>query len=207
MVDYESGDDLSDDDVIAHYALFADSEPLTFKEAVKHTKWQQAMDAEIKSIEKNDTWELVDLPKGHKTIGVKWVYKTKLNEKGEVDKHKARLVAKGYKQEYGVDYEEVFAPVARQETIRSVISLAALNSWPIFQLDVKSAFLHGELNEEVYVDQPPGYVKTGEENKVMRLKKALYGLKQAPRAWYNRINAYFLKQGFQKCPYEHTLTC
>ena len=160
MVDYESGDDLSDDDVIAHYALFADSEPLTFKEAVKHTKWQQAMDAEIKSIEKNDTWELVDLPKGHKTIGVKWVYKTKLNEKGEVDKHKARLVAKGYKQEYGVDYEEVFAPVARQETIRSVISLAALNSWPIFQLDVKSAFLHGELNEEVYVDQPPGYVKT-----------------------------------------------
>lgn len=205
MIDYESGDDLSGDDVAAHYALFADSAPLTFKEAVKETKWQQAMDAEIKSIEKNDTWELVDLPKGNKTIGVKWIYKTKINEKGEIDKHKARLVAKGYKQEYGIDYKEVFAPVARQDTIRTVISLAAQNSWPIFQLDVKSAFLHGELKEQVYVDQPPGYVKKGEENKVLRLKKALYGLKQAPRAWYSRIDAYFIKEGFHKCPYEHTL--
>ena len=150
------------------------------------------MDAEIKSIEKNDTWELTDLPKGQKTIGVKWVFKTKLNEKGEVDKHKARLVAKGYKQKYGVDYTEVFAPVARQDTTRLVISLAAQNSWPIFQLDVKSAFLHGELQEQVFVDQPPGYVQQGKEKKVLRLKKALYGLKQAPRAWYSCIDAYFV---------------
>ncbi|PNX58743.1 reverse transcriptase, partial [Trifolium pratense] len=140
------------------------------------------MVAEIEAIKKNKTWELTDLPKGQKTIGVKWVYKTKLNEKGEIDKFKARLVVKGYKQEHGVDYEEVFAPVARQDTIRLVVSLAAQNSWPVFQLDVKSAFLNGELVEQVYIEQPPGYVVKGSEHKVYKLKKALYGLKQAPRA-------------------------
>ena len=119
------------------------------------------------------------MPEGVKTVGVKWIYKTKLNEKGEVDKHKARLVAKGYTQEYGIDYEEVFAPVARLETIRMVVSLAAQNAWEIFQLDVKSAFLHGELNEQFFVEQPPGYIQKGNEQKVYRLKKALYGLKQA----------------------------
>ncbi|KAK9941415.1 hypothetical protein M0R45_018018 [Rubus argutus] len=207
MIDYVSGDDLSDDDndALVHFALFADCDPVVFEDAVKDKKWQKAMDAEIKSIEKNDTWELINLPKGEKTIGVKWVYKTKLNEKGEVEKYKARLVAKGYKQEYGVDYKEVFAPVARMDTVRLIISMAAQNSWPIYQLDVKSAFLHGELEEEVYIDQPPGYVKQGHENQVYRLKKALYGLKQAPRAWYSRIDAYFAKEGFLKCPYEHTL--
>ncbi|BBN68370.1 ADP glucose pyrophosphorylase large subunit 1, partial [Prunus dulcis] len=129
----------------------------------------------------------------------------KLNKEGGVDKYKARLVAKGYKQKYGIDYNEVFAPVTRMDTIRLVLSLAAQNSWPIFQLDVKSAFLHGSLQEQVYVDEPPGYVQPGKEGKVYKLRKALYGLKQAPRAWYSRINAYFAKEGFQKCPYEHTL--
>ncbi|KAA0057218.1 retrovirus-related Pol polyprotein from transposon TNT 1-94 [Cucumis melo var. makuwa] len=112
----------------------------------------------------------------------KWVYKTKLKENGEVDKYKACLVPKGYKHEFSVDYKEVFAPVARHDTIILVVSLAAKNSWPIFQLDVKSTFLHGELQEKVFVDQPPGYVKVKDEHKVYRLKKALYGLKQAPRA-------------------------
>ncbi|GKV36625.1 hypothetical protein SLEP1_g44733 [Rubroshorea leprosula] len=165
----------------------------------------EAMDEEIATIERNNSWELTELPKGKKTIGVKWVYKTKLKENGEVDKYKARLVAKGYKQEFGVDYQEVFAPVARHDTIRLVISLAAQNSWPVFQLDVKSAFLHGDLDEQVFIEQPPGYVKVGNEHKVYKLKRALYGLKQAPRAWYSRIEAYFLNEGFQKCPYEHTL--
>ena len=105
------------------------------------------MDDEIEAIERNDTWELINLPKGHKTIGVKWVFKTKLKENGEVDKYKACLVAKGYKQEYGIDYIEVFALVARHDTIRLVIALAAQNSWPIYQLDVKLAFLHGNLEE------------------------------------------------------------
>ena len=136
---------------------------------------------------------------------MKWIFKTKLKENGEVDKYKARLVAKGYEQEFGVDYEEVFAPVARHDTIRLLIALAAQNSWPIFQLDVKSAFLHEDLKEHVFVEQTSGYVKVGDEFKVYQLKRALYGLKQAPRAWYSRIEAYFLKEGFSKCPYDHTL--
>lgn len=142
MLDYVSGDELSDNESIAHFALFTNYDPITFEEAVKDAKWQKAMNAEIKSIEKNNTWEQADLPNGQKTIHVRWVFKTKLNEKGEIDKHKARLVAKGYKQEYGVDYKEVFAPVARLDTICLVISLAAQHCWPIFQLDVKFAFLH-----------------------------------------------------------------
>lgn len=205
MIDYEVTGVDQGDDSLTHFSLFSDCDPTIFEVAVKEPKWRKAMDAEIAAIERNNTWELCDLTNGQKTIGVKWVYKTKLKENGEVDKHKARLVAKGYKQEFGVDYKEVFAPVARHDTIRLVIAMAAQNSWPIFQLDVKSAFLHGDLQKEVFIDQPPGYVKLGNEHKVYKLKKALYGLKQAPRAWYNRIETYFLKEGFQKCPYEHTL--
>ncbi|CAO2841229.1 unnamed protein product [Amaranthus hypochondriacus] len=163
------------------------------------------MQEEIKSIEKNNTWELVDPPKQCNPIGVKWVYKTKLNAEGNVEKYKARLVAKGYKQKEAIDHNEVFAPVARQETIRLVLSLSAQNGWTVFHLDVKLAFLYGELQEEVYVNQPPGFVRKGNENKVYRLKKALYGLKQAPRTWYTRIDSVFAKLGFEKCPYEHTL--
>jgi len=114
-------------------------------------------------------------------------------------------VAKGYKQQYGIDYTNFFSLVARHDTIRLMIALATQNSWPIFQLDVKSTFLHGYLTEQVFIEQPPGYVKIESEHKVYRLKKALCGLKQAPRAWYSCIEAYFLKAGFTKCPNEHTL--
>ena len=113
-------------------------------------------------------------------------------------------MAKRYKQKEGVDYTEVFAPVSRLETVQLIISQAAQNKWRIFQMDVKSAFLNGVLKEEVYLEQPPGFMKKGEENKVYKLKKALYGLKQSPRAWYSRINSYF-ENGLHKCPYEHTL--
>jgi len=108
------------------------------------------------------------------------VYKTKLNKNGEIDKHRARLVAKGYAQQHGIDYTEVFAHVARLDTIRLVVALVAQKKWTAYQLDVKSAFLHGELNEEVFVEQPCGYVKKGCEQMVYKLKRALYGLKQAP---------------------------
>ena len=163
------------------------------------------MDEEIKAIEKNDTWVLTSLPKDHKAIGVKWVYKTKKNASGEVQRCKARLVAKGYKQRADIDYGELFAPVARLDTIRLVISLATQHKWKIYQLDVKSAFLNGFLEEEIYVEQPLGYVKVGHEDKVYKLRKALYGLKQAPRAWNARIDKYFLENGFEKCLYEHAL--
>lgn len=171
-----------DFDEYIDFALFADAYFVTFDEALKHEKWRLAMDEEIKSITKNNTWSLIDLPDNHRSIGVKWVYKTKMNEKGGVDKHKARLVVKGYRQRFGIDYREVFAPVARLETIRLIIALSAQYGWSIHQMDVKSAFLNGPLKEKVYIDQLDGYVKEGEEYKVFRLNKALYGLKQAPRA-------------------------
>ena len=124
--------------------LLADSENIGFPEAVKDEKWVKAMNEEIGAIEKNETWEVADLPKGHKTIGVKWVYKKKMNPKGEVERYKARLVVKGYRQKAGIDYDEVFAPVARMETIRLLISVAAHEGWQMHQMDVKSAFLNGD---------------------------------------------------------------
>ena len=205
MQDYETGEGLSEEEDLRAMTVLAEADPITFEEAVKSKKWRDAMNAEIEAIERNKTWDLTILPEGVKTIGVKWVFKTKLNENGEIDKCKARIVAKGYAQQYGIDYTEVYAPVARLDTIRLVIALAAQEGWSIFQLDVKSAFLHGELSEEVYVQQPQGYEKKGEEHKVYKLNKALYGLKQAPRAWYSKIEAYFAKEGFEKCHYEHTL--
>ncbi|KAL0448352.1 UNVERIFIED_CONTAM: Retrovirus-related Pol polyprotein from transposon TNT 1-94 [Sesamum latifolium] len=182
----------------------SNSDPLTFDEAMQDKRWRKAMD-EDKSIEKNNTWELSSLPKDHKAIGVKWVYKVKKNAQGMVEKFKARLVVKGYKQKHGVDYDEVFAPVARMETIRLLIALAAQIKWNIYQLDVKSTFLNGYLEEEVYVKQPLGYVINGHEDKVLKLKKGLYGLKQAPRAWNNRIDKYFQGNGFVRCLNEYAL--
>nr|GEU68375.1 copia-type polyprotein [Tanacetum cinerariifolium] len=154
---------------------------------------------------KNKTWELISLPEGCKAIGTKWIFKTKLNEKGEIEKHKARLVVKGYSQQYGIDYREVFVPVACLDTIRAILATAAQRKWEVFQLDVKSVFLQGNLEERVFVQQPVGFEVKGAEEKVYKLNKALYGLKQAPRAWYSRIESYFVKEGFKRCSSEHTL--
>lgn len=190
----------------ALFSLFSPTgDPVHFEEAVKEEKWIKAMDEEINAIERNETWELTDLPDSKDCIGVKWVYKTKRNVEGNVDKYKARLVVKGYKQKYGIDYEETFAPVARMETVRVVLAIAAQYKLKVHQMDVKSAFLNGVLNEEVYVEQPSGYETKGKESKVYRLKKALYGLKQAPRAWYSRIDSYFINKNFCKCDGEPTL--
>lgn len=207
MSDYVTGAGSLEEDESNTMMLMikGETDPYSFTEANKSNEWREAMVTEMKSIEKNKTWELTDLPEGVKPIGVKWVYKTKLDESGEVQKLKTRLVAKGYAQRYGIDYTEVFAHVARLDTVRVILGLAAQCEWEVFQLDVKSAFLHGELKEEVFVEQPDGFVKKGEEDKVYKLKKALYGLKQAPRAWYTKIEAYFAREGFEKCTSEHTL--
>ena len=149
------------------------------------------MDEEIKAIKKNDTWELATLPIGKKTIGVKVVYNLKKNAKGEIERYKARLVVKGYSQRQGIDYDEVFAPVACLETIRLLISLTTQNQWRIFQMDVKSVFLNGYLKEDLYVEQPIGYVVEGQEDKVLKLKKTLYSLKQAPTVCNSRVDKYF----------------
>ncbi|KAK9078427.1 hypothetical protein SSX86_002484 [Deinandra increscens subsp. villosa] len=182
--------------------LLMDEEPLTYNEAISQDSWREAMEAELASIEKNKTWTLTKLPPNKKAIGLKWVFKVKRDASGNVTKHKARLVAKGYVQVEGIDYEDTFAPVARIESIRLIIALAASKGWLVHHLDVKCAFLHGKLQEEVYVMQPDGFKAKGKENYVCRLHKALYGLKQAPRAWNARLDAALKNMGFKKCVHE-----
>lgn len=180
-------------------------EPWDFSEARSMKVWLQACEDEIASIEKNQTWVLVELPMGVKPIGLKWVFKMKRNPDGSVNKYKARLVAKGYMQRHGIDYDEVFAPVARIETIRLIIALAASYGWEVHHLDVKTAFLHGDLKEEVYVRQPEGFEVKGSEEKVYNLSKALYGLKQAPRAWNDKLNQILRELEFTRCSKEASL--
>jgi len=177
-------------------------EPTCFRDAADHPEWVQAMENGMQSICKNGTWELANLPPGQKPIGLKWVYKLKKNAEGEVVKYKARLVAKGYVQRQGVDFEEVFAPVARLDTIRVILALAANRGWEVHHLDVKTAFLNDDLEEEVYVAQPEGYVEKGKEKMVLKLSKALYGLRQAPRAWNIKLDKCLKQLGFKKCASE-----
>lgn len=180
-------------------------EPSSFAEAELHRPWRQAMIEEMDSIVSNKTWRLVTLPPDHRPIGLKWVYKVKKNSSGEVIKHKARLVAKGYVQQPGIDYEEAFAPVARMESVRLLLALAAQEGWEVHHMDVKSAFLNGDLREEVYVKQPPGFIVDGQEEKVLRLDKALYGLRQAPRAWNAKLDQTLVVLGFQRSTSEHSV--
>ena len=181
------------------------TEPESYLDASKHSQWIEAMKAELEMIMKNKTWKLVDLPEGKNAIGVKWVYKTKFQPDGSIYKHKARLVVKGYSQVAGVDFGDTFAPVARHDTIKLLLAMAAQRNWKIHHLDVKSAFLNGELEEEICVRQPEGFEVVGQEEKVYRLYKALYGLKQAPRAWYAKIDAHLLNHNFRRSSSESTL--
>ncbi|CAL2234198.1 unnamed protein product [Prunus armeniaca] len=192
------------DDVLAQCNLCI-VEPENYVDAAQDESWLKAMQDELYMIEKNGTWELVERPSEKPVIGVKWVYKTKLNLDGSVQRNKARLVAKGYAQKPGLDYNETYVPVARLDTIKTLIALAAQKNWKLYQLDVKSAFLNGVLQEEVYIDQPDGFVIQGQEDKVYKLHKALYGLKQAPRAWYGEIDNYFSQCGFERSLSEATL--
>lgn len=185
--------------------LMINEEPWDWNEAKHEKVWREACEDEIMSIKKNKTWTLVDLPMGCKAIGLKWVFKIKRNADGSIKKFKARLVAKGYVQRHGIDFEEVFAPVARIETLRVIIALAASNGWEIHHLDVKTAFLHGDISEEVYVTQPDGFKVKGSEDKVYRLHKALYGLKQAPRAWNIKLKSILKELNFSKCSKEPSL--
>ncbi|GJZ41320.1 zinc finger, CCHC-type containing protein [Tanacetum coccineum] len=185
--------------------LFTEEEPRNYKEASTDKKWIEAMEIELDSINKNNTWTLTTLPTNHKAIGLKWVYKTKRDAKGEIIKYKARLVAKGYVQEQGIDFDEVFAPVARIETVRLILALAAYHGWQVHHLDVKSAFLHGDLKEEVYVTQPEGFIQQGNSGKVYKLTKALYGLRQAPRAWNVKLDQTLKSLDFKKCNLEQAV--
>jgi hypothetical protein len=180
-----------DDFIVHHYAymvkVIQKVEPTCFEQAVGNPKWDNAMDEEMATLDANATWELIALPKDKKAIGCKWVYKVKHNVDGSMSRYKTRLVAKGYAQTYGINYEETYSLVAKITTIRAIIVMATTKGWSLHQMDVKNAFLHGDLHEEVYMEQPLSYVDQKRPNLVYRLKKTLYGLKQAPRAWSDKI--------------------
>lgn len=185
--------------------LVATEEPSSFEEAAHDERWRRAMQEEISSVMENNTWTLVDLPAGKRPIGLKWVFKVKKNESGEVVKYKARVVAKGYVQRQGIDFDEVFAPVARMDSVRLLLAVAAHAGWSVHHMDVKSAFLNGELDEEVYVSQPQGFVDDKHPQRVLRLNRALYGLRQAPRAWNAKLDASLHELGFKRSQTEHAM--
>ena len=179
--------------------------PRNIEEALDDPNWNLAVLEELNALKKTGTWELVDLPRDKKQVGCKWVFTIKCKADGSVERYKARLVAKGFTQTYGVDYQETFAPVAKLNSIRILLSLATNCNWPLDQLDVKNAFLNEELEEEVFMSLPPGFEEELGRNKVCRLKKSLYGLKQSPRAWFERFGTVVKRLGYIQSQAEHTL--
>lgn len=163
------------------------------------------MSEEIKALEDNQTWNLTSLPPNKKAIGCKWVYKIKYKADGTIERYKARLVAKGYDQQEGLDYQETFAPVAKLTTMRCLLAIAAVKNWSLHQLDISNAFLHGDLNEEVYMQLPPGYKESENRAVVCRLQKSLYGLKQASRQWFAKLSNKLLDAGYRQSKADYSL--
>uniref|UniRef100_A0A2N9HL42 Integrase catalytic domain-containing protein n=1 Tax=Fagus sylvatica TaxID=28930 RepID=A0A2N9HL42_FAGSY len=177
--------------------------PKSYREALSHPGWRKAMEEEMHALELNHTWDLIPKPAGTSIVGCRWVFTVKQNPDGTVDRLKARLVAKGFTQTYGLDYTETFSPVAKLNSIRIIISLAANLDWPLHQLDVKNAFLHGDLTETVYMTQPPGFESKGEC--VCHLKKSIYGLKQSPRAWFDKFSKAVVSHGMTRSQADHSV--
>ena len=187
-------------------ALTSLQEPQTFHEASSNPLWKQAMKEELDALHKTRTLDLVDLPSGKSVISCKWVYKIKTQSDGTIGHYKARLVARGFTQEYGIDYEENFALVARLSSIMTLIVVSTARKWPLFHMDVKNSLLNGELSEEVYMKLPPGYYHPpGFPHRVFRLRRALYGIKQAPRAWFEKFISTISQHGFSGNSFDTTL--
>ena len=180
-----------------HYSFVSCIEPTSIEEALEDSDWVMAMQEELNNFTRNEVWVLEAPPKDKNIIGTKWVFRNKQDEHGVVIRNKARLVAKGFSQVEGLDFGETFAPVARLEAIRILLAYSSHHNIKLYQMDVKSAFLNGVINELVYVEQPPGFEDPRNPNHVYRLHKALYGLKQAPRAWYERLRDFLIMQGFK----------
>jgi hypothetical protein len=189
----------------AHAAFVATFEPKDIGHALSDHNWVNLMHEELENFERNQVWELVDPPPRCKPIGTKWVWKNKEGEKGEVVRNKSRLVAQGFSQNQGIDYEETFAPVARLEAIRILLAFSVAKKFKLHQMDVKSAFLNGVLEEKVYGRQPPGFESEKYPHRVYKLRKALYGLKQAPRSWYGRLRGFLFERGFEMGKVDQTL--
>jgi histone deacetylase 1/2 len=190
-------DKIYTDGTVRYGFLTTTGEPSTTDEALADNNWKEAMELEYNALMKNKIWHLVPPQRGRNVIGCKWVYKIKRKSDGSLDRYKARLVAKGFKQRYGIDYEDTFSPGVKAATIRIILSLAVSRGWTLRQLDVQNAFLHGVLEEEVYMQQPPSFEDLSKPNFVCRLDKALYGVKQALRAWYSRLSAKLIALCFQ----------
>ncbi|KAJ0579128.1 putative RNA-directed DNA polymerase [Helianthus annuus] len=171
------------------------TEPTSFTVANRSPEWRRAMAEELEALHKNGTWSLVPRVDTN-VVDCKWVYRLKTDSNGNISRYKARLVAKGFRQQSGVDYHETFSPVVKPVTIRTVLSLAVSNNWPVKQLDAQNAFLHGDLEETVYMTQPPGFVDPTKPHHVCRLHKSLYGLKQAPQAWFTKLSTALQQVGF-----------
>ncbi|CAL1371986.1 unnamed protein product [Linum trigynum] len=206
---YPISDFLSYDGVHPSYYAFlaavtSNHEPRSFRQAVLDPRWREAMSKEIYALELNGTWTLVQLPPGKRAIAPKWVYKIKFNPDGTIERYKARLVAKGYTQIEGVDFHDTFAPVAKLVTVRCLLAVAVSRGWFLHQLDVNNAFLHGDLEEEVYMQIPQGFAQPG-ETRVCRLNKSLYGLRQASRNWYHKFTDALCSLGFRASPADHSL--
>ena len=179
--------------------------PNSVEEALSIAEWKSVVEEELRALEKNSTWEICDLPRGKKPVVCKWVFTVKTKADGSIERFKARLVAKGFTQSYDIDYQETFAPVAKLNSIRVLLSLAANLDWPLYQLDVKNAFLNGDLDKEVYMEIPPGTKNATNGSKVCRLMKSLYGLKQSPRAWFERFSKVLKEQGYIQGQADHTM--
>ncbi|GJY49819.1 putative ribonuclease H-like domain-containing protein [Tanacetum coccineum] len=197
--------DLSNMETTIQFTFLSQEEPKKISEAIKYSRWVEAMQEELLQFQIQNVWVLVDYPKGVRPIGTKWVLKNKKDERGIVIRNKARLVVQGHTQEEGIVYEEVFTPVARIEAIRLFLAYASYMGFIVYQMDVKSAFLYGTIDEEVYVMQPPGFQDPQFPHKVYKVVKAIYGLHQAPRAWYGTLSKYLLDNGFQRGTIDQTL--
>ncbi|KAK8942719.1 hypothetical protein KSP39_PZI008773 [Platanthera zijinensis] len=190
---------------VLHSSFLSQMEPKKFEEVIQDLHWTDAMQEELNQFRRCNVWELVPKPRGHNIIGTKWIYRNKLDKNGVIVKNKARLVAKGYRQEEGIDFDQTFAPVARLEAIRMFLAYAVYQDFKVYQMDVKLAFLNGDLKEEVYVEQPSGFVDPLKPDYVYKLRKALYGLKQAPRAWYKTLSTFFIENKFSRGKIDKTL--
>jgi hypothetical protein len=188
-----------------HFSFVSFIEPKKIEEALRDVDWVNAMHEELNNFIRKQVWELVERPKNHNVIGTKWVFRNKQDQDGIVVRNKARLVAQGYTQVKGLDFGETYAPVARLETIRILLAYACAHNIKLYKMDVKSVFLNGYINKEVYVEQPPNFEDDKKPNHVYKLKKALYGLKQAPRAWYERLRDFLLSKGFKMGKVDTTL--
>ncbi|CAL1368567.1 unnamed protein product [Linum trigynum] len=180
------------------YGVDSIAVPTHYRQAKGHPLWEAAMRRELEALHANNTWTLVPRPPSSTSVvGCRWVYTVKTKPDGTVNQYKARLVAQGFTQEYGIDCSETFAPVAKVATVRTLLSVASLRQWPLYQMDVKNSFFHSDLDEVIYMEPPPGY-PLASPDQICRLNRSLYGLKQAPRAWFDKFHTTISNLGFQQ---------